>query len=294
MQVESGRFSSAPPSALSPASSGQVRSVTHTIEKRFILDLSALGYSPTRAIHLTYVPDDDHTNIGTLWLSNVDGTRTEILLEDPTTSADAGSVTGWMFGTLSLRALAAAQVPPPVFNEDGSYSPETARVLQFQLGTGDLKSRLNARQILVQSGDRSFRFIMDTLDGMAGHSSDRALRRFLNYLLLDSFSKVLDELKLRGERFPSEGHVKLARAFYEVSAYAAAAYHFAEGGDGVTGGEALDVAKRAYSYAQTERYAEAIQSFNKYLALDISTEYRAWARDALAGVYHKTGRLDEA
>jgi len=257
------------------------------VEKRFVLDLNALHYSPTRAIHLTYKSADDPASVGHFWLSREDGGF------DPIQWAEATDLVQPRLTTRLLEVLAPALLAmsgPTIFNKDGTYTAEAGRALQLQLGSDELRTRLNARELLTQSGRASFKFIIDVLDkkiAAPSPSSDWAL-------LIDSLSKAVDDIELRGERFPPEGHLKLAVASYDISDYRSAAFHFDKAGDALTRREPLHMAMRGHSYVETGRFAEAINTLNQYLAADISPQSRVWARNALGWLYHHTGRWADA
>jgi len=286
--ADSSRFSPIATAGLDPAPSEHGRKVIE-LEKRFVLDLGAIRYSPTKAVHLTYKPDQhDPTNVGTLWLSNADGAvPVPIQWADGAAPAQARSVVDRLWGALSLPVFA-APIGAALFGKDGSYDVETARALQFQLGHADLRTRLSARQTLVENGSLAFRFILDTLDGkVSPKASDRAM-------LVDSLSKTIDEIELRGSRFPSHGHLKLAVALYEGTNFKSAAYHFDKAEAGGAMQDTQQVAMRAHAYLESDRYVEAIRTFNEYIAANISPQGRAWARDSLGFVYSRLGRTDDS
>jgi len=258
-----------------------------SVEKRFVLDLAALNYAPTHAISLSYKPDHDNpARVGTLWLSNQDGSIAEIKWMDPMPPRESKSVVIRLLDAFMPTAFAMGS--PAIFNKDGSYNPEAGRALQLQLGSEELRTRLSARQILVQSGSSSFRFIMDVLNRKVSSQSGDIAR------LLDNLSKAIDEIELRGERFPPDGHLKLAVVSYNVSDYQSAALHFDKAGDTLASRQPVNLSMRAHSYVETERLAEAVGVLNRYLAADISQQDRAWGRHVLGFVYGRTGRWTDA
>jgi len=257
------------------------------LEKRFVLDLDALHYSPTRAIYLTYKPDQsDPSRVGSLWLSNQDGSIAEVKWIDSADRNQPQSLAAHLLTTLATTVFAAANAS--VFNADGSYSAEVARGLLLQLGSGELRTRLNARQLLVQSGSSAFRFVVDVLDRkIVASSGDWAL-------LLDNLSKAVDDIELRGAKFSSDGHFKLAVALYNASDYRSAALHFDKAPETMARREPPQVAMRAHAYLETERFAEAVSLLNEYVDADVPSKDRAWARNALGWIYARTGRWEEA
>lgn len=265
-------------------SRAQKRSV---VEKRFVLDLDALHYSPTRAIHLTYRSADDPASLGHLWLSREDGGFDQIKWADATDVVQPRLLTRLL--ELLSPALA-AKSGVTMFEKDGTYKAEAGRALQLQLGSDELRTRLNARELLTQGGSASFKFIIDVLDKKIvapPQSADWPL-------LIDSLLKAVDDIELRGERFPREGHLKLAVASYDIADYRSAAVHFDKAGDALTRRDPMQMAMRGHSYVETERFAEAIDTLNQYLAADLSTQNRLWARNELGWLYHRTGRWTDA
>jgi Flp pilus assembly protein TadD len=177
-----------------------------------------------------------------------------------------------------------------LFASDGSYDAETARLLHFQLASADLRTRVAARQLLVEHGSRSFKFVVDTLDAKTlPAGADRAT-------LVDSLAKSVDEIELQGtSRFPAAGHLKLAVGLYHADNFKAAAEHFDRAQFAGAAATTPHLAMRAHSYLETGRYADAVRSFNEYLAADgVAVPDRAWARNNLGFAYGRLGRQDES
>ena len=220
--------------------------------------------SATKAIHLTYKPDrDDPTNVGTLWLSQANGAvPTEIRWADGAAALQARSATNSFLSVLALPVFAAAIEGPPLFRSDGSYDADMARALQFQLGSADLRTRLSARQALVAHGSRAFRFIIDTLDGKtATKGGDRAT-------LVDSLDKAIDEIELKGSRFPWSGHLKLAVALYKADNFKSAASHFDKVDEAGGSYDAHVLAMRSRAYLESERYVIGVDQRDRLYSDD--------------------------
>lgn len=240
-------------------------------------------------IQLTYKADEnDPTKMGTLWMNRPDGTIVAVKwAEDPASTPleSPSPVARMLEGLWPVPLLAQAQASTP-FRLDGSYDVNAGRSLAFQLGSADLRTRLAARRLLAQAGSRSYRFINDVLDKKITAESDRPL-------LLDSLSNAIDEIELRGTPFPREGHLKLAVALYDAYDYQGAVYHFEKAGD-ITGGDPENLARRGHAYIETGSLAKAIQTFNRYLAGNLSREQQAWARNALGVAYRQARRFPES
>ena len=168
-----------------------------TIEKRFVLDLSAIS-SLRRAIQLVYKPDaTDPGKVGSLWIHRSDGSVVPIdwVGQPAEGMARINSPHSRLFERLGLATLLAQSSAPAVFASDGTYNADSGRALAIQLGSADLRTRLTARHILVQAGPRSFRFVNDVLTRKVnGISLDGGT-------LLDSLSTVVEEISCVVRRF---------------------------------------------------------------------------------------------
>lgn len=277
------------PGSDSTTSNAKLASLERTIEKRFVLDLSTIS-TLRRAIQLVYKPDaTDPTTVGTLWMHRSDGSVVAINwvgqpAEEP---APINSPHSRLFERLGLATLLAQSSAPAIFASDGTYNAASGRALAIQLGSADLRTRLNARHILVQAGPRSFRFVNDVLTKkVTGISLDGGA-------LLDSLSTVVEEIELRGASFPPQVQLALAEALYVARDYEAAAYRFEKAGN-IAGADPENLAKQGHAYLETGSYSKAIKSLNAYLAGTLSSEQRIWALDALSEVYYLAGRFDES
>lgn len=260
-----------------------------TIERRFVLDLGTIS-SLRRAIQLAYKPDTtDPTKVGTLWMHRPDGSVVAVTWASQPAEAPArsNSPQSRLLERFGLATLLAQSGAPALFARDGTYNADTGRALAIQLGSADLRTRLNARQMLVQAGPRSYRFVNDVLTKkVTGVSLD-------GRVLLDSLSTVVEEVELRGTSFPPQGHLKLAEAFYAVGDYDAAAYRFEKAGN-ITGDDSENLARQGHAYLEAGSFSKAAKALNAYLAGSLSPEQRVWALNALSVVYHQAGRLDES
>jgi tetratricopeptide (TPR) repeat protein len=271
-----------------PASTGPKRRIS-TLEKRFVLELGT-SYSPRHVIQLTYRPDENPSRIGTLWRNHPDGKQVAVGWDEsiPLPAAQVQpteSIQGVLLRKFFVTALA-APIVQEVFAADGSYDPALGRALAIQLASADLRTRLFARRILVQAGNRSFRFINDLLDRkVTTQPLDSAT-------LLDSLSSAVDEIELKTP-FSDEGQLKLAVSFYDARDYQSAAYRFEKAGN-ISGTDALNVARRAHAHLEAGSFAKSIQAFNEYLAGNLSKEERLWAYNGLSCAYQRAGRNDEA
>ena len=267
------------------ASSPEQRLHERPIERRFVLDIAS--HSSDR-IQLTYRPDEaDAMRLGTLWMNRPDGTEVRINWAGQPVAPAEREVHPLSRVFDALLTPLWAQGQEPLFKKDGSYDSDVGRYLVRQLGSSDLRTRLTARQMLVQTGASAYPFINNVLARkITGESSQWPL-------LLDSVSNAIDEIELRGAPFTSGGHVRLAMAFYDVDDYRAAAYHFEKAGD-VTLGDPLAFAKRGHAYIEAGSLSKALQDLNQYLASKPARKDELWARHALCVAYHRAGRYKDA
>ena len=226
-------------------------------EHVFALDLSALNYSPTQTLHMTYEPDArDTTALGKVWLHPTDGDAVELHYVDEHDAAPTKpeGMVGQVFDSITqyFGVLLLAQ-SEPVFKEDGSFDPRIGEALTNRLAGSDLNTQVAARDVLVENGSRSFNFILAALD----RSPESAV-------LIHNLSEAVEEIEARGTPFPTEGHLKLAMAFYSIRDYQRAAVAF----DHAAGERKVDDATvyyRAYAYDQVGRYADSIQNYQELL-----------------------------
>lgn len=274
------------PASDSSTSEEKPAALERTIEKRFVLDLATLP-SLRRAIQLAYKPDAaDPTKVGSLWMHRPDGAVVAVSWANQPAEASAriDSPQSRLWARLGLATLFAQSSAPALFASDGTYNADTGRALAIQLGSADLRTRLNARQMLVRAGPRSSRFVNDVLTRKVTGVSR---------VLLDSLATVVEEIELRGTSFPPQVHLKLAEGFYDAGDYEAAAYQFEKAG-GITGGDPENLARQGHTYLETGSFSKAIKALNSYLAGSLSPEQREWALNVLSEVYRQAGRLDES
>ena len=277
------------PSSDSVTSQEKPAFLERTIERRFVLGLGTTA-SLRRAIQLVYKPDTtDPTKVGTLWMHRPDGSVVAVDWANQPAEGPAhiNSRQSRLLERLGLATLLAQSNSPALFASDGTYNADTGRALAIQLGSADLRTRLNARQMLVQAGPRSYRFVNDVLTKKVTGVS-------LNgRVLLDSLSTVVEEIELRGTSFPPQVHLKLAEAIYDAGDYEAAAYRFEKAGN-ITGGDPVNLARQGHAYLETGSFSKAIKALNAYLAGSLAPDQRVWALNVLSLVYHRAGRLDES
>lgn len=262
------------------------------IEMRFVLDLSDEAYSPTTTIHLNYQLDPNPLSIGTLWLSPRDGSSGRVHVpwsEPPDPAAGGGGLVRRMldlfpFSSIALNAHAEAQT---VFDEDGSYNAKTERILKAQLSNPNLRTQMAARTILIQHGAKSFRFIEGSLDTIVSAPSDE----YDMALLVHNLNEAIRRIEASGHPFSPEGYLKLALAYYSIGQYAEAADGFDRAGSEIGKDNPVNLFQRGYAYNTSQRYVEAIQSFEMFLERTTNAFAKSSTLDLIGTAHYLLGDL---
>lgn len=272
--------SSAPdPSGIAPTGGVETR----VISKDFKVDLSKIRYAPGATITLLYQAnaDDPVRRLGDLYLRQESGD----LVELPWESAYTGPADLPGFSAAET-VYAASPDKASVFGEKGEYDPYTARVLREQLGSGDLKTQLDARRVVVQGGKRSFRFIAESLSAPVDPTYDRNL-------LIHNLASATAEIEAQGIPAPPDLELTLADSLYKAGDYESAARCF----DKVAGqplGNRDRYYRRGYAYSRTGQYEKAVDSYRTYLTKITSPSAQAATYNAIGLAYRRMGRYDEA
>lgn len=248
-EVARRRDSASQPFATSPGSN-EVTFESRTIPRRFQVDLKKLNFTPGDYIHLMYEGLENPREIGKVFVWH-DGGKTEIPWEKDAAQSVSTPSRAWF----SFTALAASS-DNFAFKDDGTYDIQFGRTLRNRLGSLDLKTQLGARQLLVDAGKRSFRFMQDSL-------SDKKEDGFDRDLLVHNIGAALEQIESKGSRPDKELVVNLAMAFYETQDFDSCARFFKKAGN-VLDKEDLYF-YRAYAYERTRLYEEAIGEYHKYL-----------------------------
>jgi tetratricopeptide (TPR) repeat protein len=258
-------------------------------EKRFTLDLRKINYSPGSSIQLMYEPDsqDQVEKIGKMYFRETDsGNRVEIPWEEVTPGKKTTENQKSGFSFPSTVVVYASSREKSIFKENGDYDPQLGRVLRERLGNSDLKTQLAARDLLADSGKRSFKFILDSLNAPSDASDSKAL-------LVSNLASVVRDIESAGAAAPRNIHLTLAKAFFDLNDSQSSAEFFDKAGEKPNDHPELYF-ERAVVYYQTKSYDRAITNLNEFLEKDHRSYSQALAHTILGSSYKKLGRDQEA
>ncbi|HEY6250189.1 MAG TPA: tetratricopeptide repeat protein, partial [Candidatus Angelobacter sp.] len=276
-------------SILGPLSSANSLEAKKT-EKRFTLDLRKLNYSSGRPIELVYEPDseDQVEKVGKMYLVDPDsGSHKEIAWEEvkpgrkPTDDQKSESL-------FSLTGVVYAGSPEPsIFKDNGDYDPRLGRVLTERLSSSDLETQLDARDLLVKSGKRSFKFILDSLNAPSNAKDGKEL-------LISNLASVVVDIESEGTAAPRDIHLALGKAFLDLNDAESSAQFFDKAGEGPADSPEQYLYRGAVYY-ERKRYADAIKNLNQYLNRNQQQlTAQAVAHTVLGASYKGLGQDQEA
>jgi len=262
-----------------------------TIPGLFDLDLGSIHYSPGHSIQLMYEPDttDAIRNIGKMYLLH-DGQKIPLSWQDvnaeSTTQNQPGKLPSGISALWSNLVVYAAGSDRPLFRENGDYDPALGSLLRERLGGTNLLLQMESVKLLVQQGNRSFRFIADSLAAKAGGHYDEGL-------LKHNLASATDQLEAKGIHAPADLSLQFAMMFYTNQDYPTAAHWFDRAGNGpIHDDETLFF--RAYAHYHTQQYQQSAQDYERYLRTTHKPQYDAVARTGLGNALQKLRRDDDA
>ena len=263
-----------------------------TIPGVFGLDLGSIHYSPGHSIQLMYEPDDKEPirKIGKMYLLRDDGQKIPLSWQDVIADADRQKTPKSLASRISTLwsnfVVYAARNERALFRENGDYDPALASALRERLGGTNLQLQVEAVNLLVLQGSRSFKFIADSLSSKeSGHYDDGLLKHNL--------ASAADQLEGKGVHVPAELTLQFALMFYTNQDYVTAARWFDRAGDQpIHDDETLFY--RAYAHYSTQQYVQSAQDYQQYLRTRHKPEYDAVARTGLGNAFQKLARDNEA
>ena len=264
-----------------------VKPIRKTDEKRFVLNLSqnsgVLGViyeldhsSPESAGHV-YLQTRKSAREQIPWVAN---SETSPIRPGPTQPINA------LIRLLSPSVFAQTKKQDQgPFNFDGSIDPRTAAVLRQRLGSSDIRAQMATRVLLVQAGEKAFKFIIESLEIKQEYGVDRAL-------LVHNLAAVVTEDEKSGTQFPKPGHLKMAQAFYALGDYSMAATFFDKAGNVLK--TSSDFLMRGYVFQQAGQEKRAIADYQDALAAADTPFIKAASHTALGTLHLDAGRNGEA
>jgi tetratricopeptide (TPR) repeat protein len=220
------------------------------------------------------------------WEEPIPSGHTELRGEGPTLA---------FFST--FIAHAAPVIQKPLFGEGGQYDQQTGRALRYRLGSPDLKTQLEARRILVESGQRCFPFIQDSLrlqtkpkDNKTGQVS---FERYDQSLLVHNLALAVEEIEAQKVPVPPRLQLELALAFYRLNAHKAAARFFQKAGDGPIDQDQIYF-YRAFAYSEAGRNEDSLRSYERYLERPIPASAKAVANSNIGVILMELHRDQDA
>ena len=268
--------------------------VARTIPLMFDLDLGKLHYSPGRSIQLIYEPDaqDAVRKVGKLFVL-LDGKKFPIDWQELISEQEApqkgrtpvagSSVSSFLRG---LKVYAAAADRKNIFRENGEYDPGLAIILKERLGGTNLSAQLEAINLLVEQGSRSFKFIAASMTAPEGKTYDEDL-------LKHNLAAAVDRLEEKGIHAPAKLSVQLALLFYRDQDYKSAVRFFDRAGnEPFHDDETLFFL--AYAHSKAGENDRSVKEYEEYLKKVHKKEYDSVARNNLGNVLSDLGRTQEA
>jgi tetratricopeptide (TPR) repeat protein len=263
-----------------------------TIPGLFGLDLGSIHYSPGHSIQLMYEPDttDAIRNIGKMYLLRDDGQKIPLLWQDvnvaSTTHNRPSKLSSGISALWSSLVVYAAGSDRPLFRENGDYDPALGGTLRERLGGTNLLLQMESVKLLVQQGNRSFKFIADSLSAKPAANYDEGLLRH-------NLASAADQLEAQGIHAPTDLCLQFAMTFYTNQDYVTAAHWFDRAGN-----EAIHDDEtwffRAYAHYHTQQYQQSARDYQQYLRTAHKPQYDAVARTGLADALWKLRRDDDA
>lgn len=263
-----------------------------TIRGLFGVDLSSIHYSPGSSIQLMYEPDprDGISKIGNLYL--LVGSK-RVPLSFQTTNAEAQtekkppSLSSKLLLSFAPWRVHADQLTgKPYFGANGEYASEFGKILRERLGGPSLTAQLEALQFLVDQGNRSFKFIADSL-------ADNSPGRFDEGILKHNLASAVEKLESQSVHAPPQLSLQLAMASYQNQDYKSAAHYFDRAGDGPIR-ETETLFYRGYARFQAEEYQRSADDMREFLRRKHKREFEAPGRVNLGNALWKLNRIDEA
>jgi tetratricopeptide (TPR) repeat protein len=254
-------------------------------EGYFALKLDPLKHPPGKVIEIRYEPGDNQEKVGKI-LVNTGQDLPESIVFQRKQAAVVPAAQPWG-SYLLAQLLTPVYAQTRIFEKDGDYERQVGDSLRRQLGSNSLQTQLAARAVLIQNGERAFKFISDSLEPAAAVGVDRAL-------LVHNLSEALADIERGPDRFPSKGWLKLALAQYDVANYEASSRAFDRAGRDALGSDSLLFLKRGYAYQKSNRPREAQADYEQSISKADDRYAKAIAHNALATLYADMGRHADA
>jgi Flp pilus assembly protein TadD len=267
-----------------------------TDRKKFRLDLRALHTTPGTFVQMVYKedPDDKVRKAGQLFLRD-DQTGKDTPLEerkDEPGATSSISVTpegaAWLAFIPFRSVYARSTQKPSIFDGNGGYDPQVGRTLRQRLGSPDLRTQLEAVNVLVDGGARSLKFIGDSLDDTTpGTSFDRGL-------LVGNLARAYEVVAAKGDVALPDLSLKFAISFYDLQDYKNAARFFDKAGDRPPKDDLLFYFRRGFAYNMVGEYDKSIEDYRRFLEKVKVPRWRAVALSNQGSDYRMVGREKEA
>lgn len=255
------------------------------IEKRFKLDLQSIRYSIGSTVQLMYQadPEDPIHGVGKIYLRKSDSSLVclpwEEIVPDKKVARRPNPENTWLLRTVY------ASPEKSTFQENGDYDPALGHILKQRLSDSDLKAQLVARDVLVDNGTRSFKFIRDTLKTI-GPGDNKSL-------IVSNLGAAILEIESDGNAAPRDIQLALAKSFYDVGDNESSALFFNKVGD-VPFDQINLYFYRAWAYYRTDEYDKSIKSLDQFITKSQRPYAQAVARTVLGLNYRKLGRDQDA
>lgn len=254
----------------------------------FLVKLEDIQYSPGSLIQLKHVPaaDDPVRKLGQMILENPDGSTVPLPWQPEQSTKPAVPANayihmlepGWL-SPLSVYAWSMGEKSP--FGPNGDYDSQFGRALRQRLGSPSLEAQSEAVRILVENGNRSFKFIGDTLVNPPHAGLDLSL-------LTSNLGKVVEGIESGGNPTPPDLNLKLAAAFFQIQDYKSAAHFFDKAGVSPQDKNEYYF-MRGLAYAENGENRKAVENYKVFLTRDKRAKDQASTRGNLGNAYFALG-----
>jgi tetratricopeptide (TPR) repeat protein len=261
------------------------------IFKRFKLDLSTLASLPDASVQIVYEQDskDEVRNVGHLYIRKKDGRRVPVrwepeASEDPSAALSPSARGGLLSRLIPTLWALGGGAQGSMFDAGGAYDARAGRALRGRLASTDLKTQLDAFDVVVNARGFAFKFIADSIAVTGETEYDRQR-------LMTALARAVDAVERKGVHVSRGVTIDLAAALAMGQDFDGAARFFDRVADAPL--SATQLYTRAYAYSGAKQYEKALRDFATYLKEAPTTRSKAVAETNI-GVTHRHLKNDRA
>lgn len=262
----------------------------NSTEKSFRIDLRTIHYSPSSVVELVYEPDpnDQTEGIGKIYLREPETSNLSPIAWEEIMPTQQKAITGLALPLLPRTPFAVYAASPTnsPFKENGDYDPQFGRLLRQRLADPDLRTQLAARSVLVENGNRTFKFILDTLKMPQDGSESEGL-------LISNLGSAVLEMESAGVRVTRDIDLQLAVVFEHLGDNKSSVQFFDKAAEKPGDPPELDF-QRGVVYYLADNYNASIRNMDAFLNAKPNTNSQSTAQVVLANSYEKLGNDAQA